>query len=176
MKCEYCELISGKEQTDIIYQDDEVLAFVKGDAITPGQITVIPKEHFTILEMVPNDILSKMVNVANKLGMAIFDTMGVQGTNILVENGLGAGQTIPHFAMHIVPRKENDGIGLQWDPQQLSEAELEEDFIQIKSNAKEMSISDEKPKEEVKVSSDKTEVTLEDDGENYLLKSLKRKV
>ncbi|MBU1111258.1 MAG: HIT domain-containing protein, partial [Nanoarchaeota archaeon] len=49
MKCEYCELISGSEKAEIIYQDDEVLAFVKEDAITPGQITVIPKEHFTIL-------------------------------------------------------------------------------------------------------------------------------
>lgn len=175
MKCEYCEIISGDEKAEIIYQDDDVLAFVKEDAITPGQITVIPKEHFTILEMIPNKLLSKMVNVSNKLGMAIFDTMGVQGTNILVENGLGAGQTVPHFAMHIVPRKENDGIGLQWEPQQLLPEELEEDFIQIQSNAKEMSISDEEPKKEVTVSSGKTEVVLEDEGDNYLLKSLKKR-
>ena len=49
MKCEYCEIISGKEPAEIIYQDDEVLAFVKEDAITPGQITVIPKENLLFL-------------------------------------------------------------------------------------------------------------------------------
>jgi len=175
MKCEYCEIISGNEKAEIVYQDDDILAFIKEDAYSPGQITIIPKEHMTIFEMVPNKILEKMTVVANKLGMAIFDTLGSHGTNIFIENGLGANQTVPHFAMHVIPRSENDSLDLQWQPQQVPEDELQEDFIQIQSNAEGMSISDQEKKEDVTVSSDKTEVVLEDEGDNYLLKSLKRK-
>jgi len=175
MKCEYCEIVAGKKKAEIVYQDDDIVAFVQEDAITPGQIIVIPKEHLTILEMLPVKTLQKLTSIANKLGMALFDSLGCQGTNILVENGLGAGQKVPHFSMHIVPRNENDGLNLQWQPQQVPEDELQEAFIQIQSNSEGLVVTDKEEPKEVVVESEKTEAVLEDDGENYLLKSIRRK-
>ncbi|MBT3298103.1 HIT family protein [archaeon] len=179
MNCEYCEIISGNQKANIIYQDDEILAFVKEEVISPGQITVIPIEHLTILEMVPGKILDKMFTVANKLSMAIFETMGCHGTNIFVENGLGGGQTVPHFSLHVIPRYENDNLKLNWVPQQVLPEDLENDFIQIQMNAEGLTISDEIPSEEsedIVVDEGDTEVVLKkQDDENYLLKSLRRR-
>lgn len=183
MNCEYCEIVSGKQKANIIYRDDDVLAFVKEEVISPGQITVIPIEHHTILEMVPGKIMDQMFTVANKISMAIFETMGCHGTNIFVENGLGGGQKVPHFSLQVIPRYENDGLKLSWEPKQAIPEELENAFIQIQMNAEGLKISDEVPPEEnaegeeIIVDEGDTEAVLEKkkDEENYLLKALRRR-
>ena len=167
MKCEYCEL----RKSEILYEDNEVAVIIKDNVVTPGQITVLPKEHFTILEMVPNKIIEKCFLVANKVSIAIFESLGAQGTNLIMQNGLSAGQKVPHFSIEIIPRREEDGINLQWTPQQLMEDELESVFSQLKDLKIDLN---EKKEKEVKVKDDKTEAVLEEDKDNYLLKSIRR--
>ena len=85
------------------------------DGIGSPEAIGIPKEHFTILEGVPENILEKCSLIANKIGIAVFESLGSQGTNIMIQNGLGAGQKVPHFAIEVVPRVENDGLNLTWE-------------------------------------------------------------
>ena len=145
MKCEYCEIIERNKEQEIIYQDDEVVVAIKDLTATTGQVTVFPKEHHTILEMVPDDILRKCVVLANKAGMAIFDGLAAQGTNVLVQNGLGAGQKVPHFGIEIIPRREEDGINLQWEPKQMMEDELESSLMVLEETlAKKEEVKEEK--------------------------------
>ena len=88
MKCSYCELVELKK--NLIYEEEEVVVAVKEHAASSGQIIVFPKQHVTIFEMLPHKLLEKMAIVANKAGIAVFEALGVQGTNMLVKNGLGA--------------------------------------------------------------------------------------
>ena len=127
MKCEHCDIIERKNASEIIYEDNEVIVAIKDLVLTPGQITIFPKEHFTILELVPDHILEKCVSIANKVSIAIFDSLGCQGTNFLVQNGLGAGQIVPHFSIEIIPRIENDNLDLRWDTKPLPEDEMEDE-------------------------------------------------
>jgi len=167
MKCEHCEIISRKSKAEVLYEDKDIVVAIKDLVTTPGQITVFPKEHFTILEMVPDDILKKCSVVANKVGAAVFESLGSQGTNILVNNGLGAGQKVPHFAIEIIPRQEGDGLNFQWQSKQLMEDEMELVTNLIKEGLEK---DDQK---EVPEESEET-VTDENGEENYLLKSLRR--
>jgi diadenosine tetraphosphate (Ap4A) HIT family hydrolase len=165
MTCEYCELIERKQ--NILFEDDVAIIVVRDLVVTPGQISIIPKEHTTIFEMVPDDVLKRCVTLANKVSIAVFDGLGSQGTNILINNGLGAGQKVPHFAIEIIPRQETDGVNLQWEPKQLMEDEMEMTFSKLTEEAK--NISKEKPAKQ------ESEVVKEEKGkDNYLLKSLKR--
>jgi histidine triad (HIT) family protein len=120
MKCIYCE-VPDKE---ILFQDEELMVIIKDLGLAEGHLAVLPKQHYTILEMVPNEILEKLSVLANKVGIAVFESLGVHGTNFFVRNGLGAGQSVPHFAIEIIPRNENDGLDLLWQPQQMPEDEL----------------------------------------------------
>ncbi len=175
MKCYYCNIVEGEEEAEIIYQDNDILAFVSKLALVPGQVTITTKEHFTIFEQLPKKLVSRLSTVSNKLSISIFDGLQCQGTNILVNNGLGAGQTVPHFSLQIIPRKEGDGLDLQWEPQKLEEYDMDDSMIQISSLTDGLVIEDH-DKEEVVMSEGKTEVVLEkDDEDNYLLKSLKRR-
>ncbi|MBT4805370.1 HIT family protein [Candidatus Woesearchaeota archaeon] len=175
MKCEHCDIVERKSKADILYEDDEVVVAIKDLAMTPGQITVFPKEHFTILEVVPEEILEKCSLIANKIGIAVFESLGSQGTNIIIQNGLGAGQKVPHFAIEVVPRVENDGLGLQWDAKQLAEDEMATVFMTLEQGMKELDSSAEAEKTKGKDETGKDKKnSKEDDKNNYLLKSLKK--
>ena len=134
MNCLYCQL--REENRNILYQDEEVVAALAEEALTAGQVMVFPTEHITILELVPPMILAKCASLANKIGMAIFEALGVQGTNIIVRNGLGSGQKVPHFALEIIPRQENDHLPLSWSPISLTDEELESTIAILKEEGK----------------------------------------
>ena len=172
MKCEYCEIIERNKAPEIIYQDEEVIVAIKDLTFATGQVTIFPREHHTILEMVPENILEKCAVLANKVGMAIFDGLAAQGTNFLVQNGLGAEQKVPHFCIEVIPRREEDEINLQWEPKQMRDDELEATLMAIKESLnKKEEIKVEKtsgPKEENEGKKEKS------DKDNYILKSLRR--
>jgi histidine triad (HIT) family protein len=168
MRCEYCDLQNIKE--NVLYEDNEVVVAVKKIGFAIGQVTVFPKEHLTILEMVNDDLLEKCSLVANKVGVAVFEALGVQGTNILIQNGLGAGQSVPHFSIEIIPRKENDGLNLHWTPGQVAEVDIETTLSLLKEE--ESKLKKETKSEEVK--DDASENKPELDKNNPMIKSVRR--
>ncbi len=170
MKCQYCEIV--EERRGILYQDQDVIAAVKDTALTPGQITVFPREHFTIFEMIPEEILRKCSVLANTIGIAVFEALACQGTNLLVQNGIGAGQSVPHFSIEVIPRNENDGLELQWQPQPFMEDELETTALLLKEELTKLSEPAKKEKGAEKV--EPKQKGNGEDAENYLFKSLKR--
>ena len=180
MTCEYCEITEGHGNAQVLYKDEDVVVAVKDNVFTPGQITIFPIQHATILEMVPSKILAKCAVISNKVSVAAFESLGSQGTNIIIQNGLGAGQKVPHFAIEIIPRQENDGLQLQWDPKPLAEDELDRISTQLADAAKNIEVGkDPAPKEE-KVEEPAQENTKEEqkpqsEKDNYLLKSLRRR-
>lgn len=177
MECEYCDILAGKSRAQSLYEDGVVAVAVKDMVYTPGQITVFPRTHFTIMEQVPDEILTKCMAVADQASRAVFEVFQAEGTNILMQNGLGAGQKVPHFAIEVVPRRESDGLNLQWPPKELSQDDLDIAAHQISeevaklgdfTSPKKKEEAKEKKVEEIKAGKDK------EDGENYLVKSLRR--
>ncbi len=176
MKCEYCDIIDRKSKGQILYQDEEIVVALKDTAVIPGQLTVFPKKHLTIMELVPNDLLKKCAVIANKAGVAVFEALGAEGTNIVIQNGLGAGQKVPHFAVEVLPRRQEDGLNFQWTPKQLEEDEVDLVYKLLKDEAEKINLAEEEKKEKtVVVKDEKTEMKVEQtDKDNYLLKSLRR--
>ncbi len=166
MSCDYCD-IKNKENYYVLYEDEHVVAALRDSALTPGQISIFPKKHFTILEQVPKEILAKCAVLSNKVSVAVFEGLDSKGTNVLIQNGLTAGQKRSHFGIEIVPRREGDGLNFEWEPKQVSEDEMDRMASLLKETLemKEEPVSDEEEKDK------------EEDGEekeNYLLKSLDR--
>lgn len=178
--CEYCkEQIAG-----ILYEEDLVIAAVNDTALITGEVTVFPKKHYPIMEMVPDNVLERCAIVANRVGVSIFEGFHAQGTNLLVQNGISAGQTVPHFSIRLIPRQENDELNLQWQSKKLMEHEIGSLAQQIKESfdkAAKKPAEEKKDTEEKKEEPDKKEKkdqTEEKDKkqekENYMVKVLKR--
>ena len=164
MTCDICDKI--KKRKNIVYASDKVVVFIPDEAIVQGHLIVTPVDHHPILEAIPEDVLKEMFIVANKIGIAVFEALGAQGTNILIQNGTAAGQETPHVMLNIIPRKENDGLDFMWEPKQMSEEEMSTIELQLKEQAAGVT-SEEKPKVEEEKKAEKVK-------EDFKMKSLVR--
>ncbi len=111
-QCVFCQLISGQKPAHKVYEDDKVVAILDIAPANKGHVLLFPKEHYPIMPLVPEEILAHIFKIAKSISQALLKAMVVSGTNIFVANGGVAGQQIPHFVVHIIPREKNDGISI----------------------------------------------------------------
>ncbi len=176
-ECIICQLVDGKIPTKDIYEDDDVLVVLDFNGANLGHSFVIPKEHYPILEKLPNHLVAKLFNVANKVSSAIFETIGCSGTNIFVANGIPAGQRIAHFMIHVIPRSQNDGINLGWKPKQLNEEEMSTIELKLKEEIDKLgfgSSGTEKQSQSIKETQKTNFISSLGDEEDYFTKQLRR--
>lgn len=169
MNCRICELIKNKK--GIVFEDKDIVALLHPKPAAPGHIILAPKQHLTILENCPNDITGNLFKTANKVSSAVFEGLQSHGTNIIIQNGVSAGQIDPHLTVHVIPRKEGDGLNFQWQPRQMKEEDLATAELQLKENTKDIGIEQEAAKP-IEIKQEKPE-EIEGD-ENYLIKQLNR--
>lgn len=172
MVCKICNMLQGKEKSFKIFEDDKAVAFLTDEPFTIGHIILTSKDHFPIIEQVPDELVGHLLNIANKISVVLFEKMQLGGTNILINNGIAAGQEMNHIIVNIIPRTQNDGINLNWEPKKISEDEMGTLVLQIQEQTKDVGV--EKTHMQEVVEEEKTETISGDEEENYLIKQLKR--
>lgn len=126
-QCIFCQIIDGKVAAKKIYEDDKVLAVLDINPANPGHVLLLPKEHVSIMPQMNEELVEYMGVISKKISRLLLRAMKVEGTTIFVANGTAAGQRAPHFMMHIIPRMENDNVGIIPKLNKLSE----EDILQV---------------------------------------------
>ena len=124
--CVFCQIMSGKVNSKKIYEDDKCIAILDINPANPGHVLLIPKEHFAIMPLIPEDLIRHLFMISKQMSAVLLKALKVQGTNIFVANGAAAGQKAQHFMIHIIPRMEKDKLGLELKGQKANEKELEE--------------------------------------------------
>ena len=104
MKDIFCKIIDGEIPSTHVYEDDDVLAILDISQITRGHTLVMPKQHYDSLLSCPKEILTKVMMIAQRIGQAEVSILGAKGVNYLANCGEAAGQTVPHFHVHVIPR------------------------------------------------------------------------
>ena len=109
--CMFCKIAAGEIPTEIVYQDEEVIAFKDIEPQAPVHIVVIPVQHYDNILTVPagNDIVSRIVTVINRL--AIKFEIAQSGFRIVNNCGEDGGQSVNHLHFHLL-----GGRGLKWPP------------------------------------------------------------
>ena len=170
--CIVCQIISGNVPSKKVFEDDMVMAVLDVNGANPGHCFVMPKNHYPIIEQVPDMEIGRLFQVSNRISGAIFESLGAQGTNIFVANGIPAGQTVAHFTINVIPRKDNDGVNLQWQPKQLSEEEMSTVELKLKEQTK--NIGHFEKEEKKSISHSAKPVVLSEDEEEYFEKQMRR--
>lgn len=170
--CIVCQIVGNRIPSKMVYEDELVMAVIDVNGANPGHCFVMPKNHFPIIEQVPDIEIGRLFQVSNKISSAIFESLGAQGTNIFAANGIPAGQTVAHFTINVIPRKENDGINLQWQPRQLSEEEMSTVELKLKEQTKNIGHF-EREEKKAKVHAPKP-VALSEEEEEYFEKQMRR--
>jgi len=123
-QCIFCQIIAGKVQSKKVYDDEEVIAILDVNPANPGHLLIMPKEHYSIMPQIPEDEVGHIFIVAKALSNVSLRALEVQGSNIIVANGVTAGQRAQHFMIHLIPRKENDNMNFQIPQKTIPEQEL----------------------------------------------------
>lgn len=133
MTCIFCDILDGKREAHILYEDDSHVAFLDRYPIDVGHCLVIPRKHHErITEMTPENV-GKLFSLVPKIAKAILTGAQADAFSIAQNNGRAAKQIIPHVHIHIIPRYNSKGT--IWTKRQIStDSELEELAKKIRSS------------------------------------------
>ena len=116
-KCPFCNILSGKLEGTIVYQDEICTAILDIQPINPGHILVIPNQHNPDLASLPVDTGKQLFVVGQKLAAALRrSSVQCEGVNLFLADGKAAMQNVFHTHLHVIPRFEEDGFGFTFSP------------------------------------------------------------
>ena len=107
--CIFCKIIANEIPSYKVYEDEVSYAFLDINPLTQGHAMVIPKGHYEKLEDVPHDVVGKLFETTQKISKSAQRALNAPATTIGINNGIVAGQLVPHLHIHVVPRYEDDG-------------------------------------------------------------------
>ncbi len=124
--CIFCKIANGEIPSKSIYEDEDFKVILDLGPATKGHALILPKEHATDLFELPEETAAKAMVLAKKLGKQMKENLHADGLNLVQNNGEAAGQTVKHFHLHLIPRYQDDGQNILWNPGEASQEELEE--------------------------------------------------
>ena len=101
MDCIFCKIINGDIPCLKIYEDDLVLAFLDINPDSDGHTLIIPKKHFTDLDDIDLNTLTRINEVAKKIKKLLEEKLGCDGLSLLQNNGFV--QEVKHYHLHLKP-------------------------------------------------------------------------
>ncbi len=113
MSCVFCGIIEGTTPASIVFQDDDVVAFLDVRPLFKGHVLVVPRAHVVTLPELPPSLLSPLFGAVQRVARALPVALGAQGTFVATNSVVS--QSVPHMHVHVVPRTKGDGLkGFFW--------------------------------------------------------------
>ena len=124
--CIFCKIANGEIPATTLYEDEDFRVILDVFPAAKGHALIIPKEHYRNLYDLDQDLAGKVLILAKEMIRPLKDALGCDGFNVVQNNESSAGQTVFHFHMHLIPRYEKDGVGVNWKSGKLSDEDREE--------------------------------------------------
>jgi histidine triad (HIT) family protein len=128
--CPFCALIAGvndefASQDDIVYQNEFATAKIapKWWINNPGHVLVVPNHHYENLYEIPEELLSEVYKMVQKVAIAIRSTYNCQGVSTRQHNEPAGNQDVWHLHVHVFPRYENDQLYQNHDKKNFVDAQ-----------------------------------------------------
>jgi len=122
--CIFCSIIEGRLPAFSIYEDGHFLAILDRYPGTRGEILILPKRHVPDIYGLNQEEAAALMPLTQKISTKMRDELGLDGLNLIQNNGKAAGQEIDHFHLHLLPRYTGDGVKLYKKPTDPSLEEL----------------------------------------------------
>ncbi len=110
--CLFCKMVEGEIKPDIVYEDEEILAFRDISPQAPVHVLVIPKQHIPTLNDLDKDhaeLIGKLFLVASKV--AEREGVAQTGYRTIINCNRDAGQEVFHIHLHVI-----GGRSMKWPP------------------------------------------------------------
>lgn len=111
--CIFCAVIAGDLEAEVVFEDEQTVAFLDHRPLFAGHTLLVPRRHLVTIEDLPADLIGPFFANAQLLAGAVREAMEAQGTFVAINNIVS--QSVPHFHVHVVPRRRKDGLrGFFW--------------------------------------------------------------
>ena len=112
--CVYCNLPEIKQRT--IVNNGLAWVFPTNIPITPGHVLICPVRHVERFEELTTEEVAAIFDLRIKIIKALRELFGAEGFHYAWNEGKIAGQSVPHFHLHVVPRKADDSGIIDYEP------------------------------------------------------------
>jgi histidine triad (HIT) family protein len=123
--CIFCKIVAGQLPCFKLREDEATIAFMDINPVNPGHALSVAKGHWPTIDVIPPEVLAAVAGTAQRVAKAAMATLAPSGVNLLQSNGAGAGQSVPHLHVHILPRFPGDQVKLNWTYKAGDKAEIE---------------------------------------------------
>ena len=131
MECIFCKIVSGDIPSLKVYEDEHTMVFMDIAKDVDGHMVAIPKKHIKNILDCDVDTLGNLMSTVKKVANYCVDECGYEGVNLLNASDESAGQSVPHFHIHIIPRSSNDNVDA-WPKFVGANSEIDEIYKKIR--------------------------------------------
>lgn len=110
MDCIFCKIVNNEIPSTTVYEDDNFRVIMDINPVNEGHMLILTKEHYDSIFDAPADLMANIYPLAKTLADGLKSVTEknnqhqIAGINVLQNNGAAAGQEVPHFHLHIIPR------------------------------------------------------------------------
>lgn len=111
-ECIFCKIARAEMKAQVIYSDEDVVAFRDINPQAPTHVLVIPRKHIpSIADCAPADLplLAKLLQTSAKI--ADMESVRESGYRLVLNAGEDAGQAVDHLHVHVL-----GGRKMAWPP------------------------------------------------------------
>lgn len=116
VKCPFCEISAIKERE--IMRNKFAWAFPTNIPIVPGHILVAPIRCVATFDELTREEKESIFDLQFKIKQALTKIFKAEGFNYAWNEGKLAGQSVPHFHLHILPRNTGDTGIIKYEPRE----------------------------------------------------------
>jgi len=131
--CIFCAIARGEAEAHLVYSDERVLAFLDRAPLLPGHTLVVPREHADTLDELREELVAPLFRLVRRISRAQQAAFRVDGTFTGINTRVS--QSVPHLHVHVVPRREGDGLfraGIVWHRKRYQHGEAEHMTAQLR--------------------------------------------
>jgi histidine triad (HIT) family protein len=107
----------------LLAEDPEALAFMDIHPASSGHCLVIPKGHWPTIFEIPPDAFAAVAHLVARIAAGVQQVLAAPGLSLVQANGPAANQTVPHRHVHVLPRRQDDQLLLNWSRTGAGDAE-----------------------------------------------------
>jgi len=107
-RCAFCAIARGEAPAEIVLDDVAGVAFLDRRPLFPGHVLVVPRRHVETLPHLAPEEIGPFFALVQRLTRGVPEATGADGTFVAINNVVS--QSVPHVHVHIVPRRQGDGL------------------------------------------------------------------
>ena len=94
----FTSIINGDLPGRFVYSDDEIVAFLTIEPMTPGHTLVVPRLEVDNWQTVEPALFNRVMSVSQRIGQAVCRAFGAERAGMII-----AGLEVPHLHVHVFP-------------------------------------------------------------------------